>query len=95
MCTASRLERIAPKSAVPNEPPIWRKNATELVATPMSERSTEFCTTTISTCMVRPRPAPMMNMARPANQYGVPLSSVESRNRAPVTTVAPMIGKCL
>ena len=45
MCTASRLDRIAPNSAVPNEPPICRKNVTELVATPMSLRSTEFCTT--------------------------------------------------
>ena len=67
-CVASRLDRIAPNSAVPNEPPIWRKNATELVATPMSERSTEFCTTTISTCIVRPRPSPITNIERPANQ---------------------------
>jgi len=88
----SRLERIAPNNAVPNAPPICRKNATELVATPMSERSTEFCTTTISTCMVRPRPRPMTYIETPATQYGVALSSRDSRNSATVTTEAPMIG---
>ena len=53
-CTASRLERTAPKSAAPNEPPICRKNCTELVATPISVRATEFCTAITSTCMVKP-----------------------------------------
>ena len=33
--TLRRLDRIAPKSAAPNVPPIERKNATELVAMPM------------------------------------------------------------
>ncbi len=68
MCTARRLERIAPNSAVPKDPPICRKNATDDVATPMSLRSTEFCTTTIRTCMVRPSPRPMTYIATPAFQ---------------------------
>ena len=95
MCTASREERIAPNSAVPNEPPICRKNVTELVATPMSLRSTEFCTTVISTCMVKPRPAPRTYIDRPANQYGELEVSCDSITSATITMEAPRIGKIL
>ena len=40
------------------EPPIGRKKVIELVAAPMSRRSTEFCTAVTIVCMVNPRPAP-------------------------------------
>ena len=59
---------MAPKRAAPKDPPICRKNATELVATPMSERSTAFCTTTTTTCRDRPSPAPKTYIDSAANQ---------------------------
>ena len=83
---------MAPNSAVPNEPPICRKNVTELVATPMSLRSTEFCTTVIRICIVQPRPAPRTYIDRPAYQYGEVAVSCDSISSATITVAAPMIG---
>ena len=57
------LEKIAPKIAVPNEPPIERKNVAPEVATPSSLCGTPFCTMITSTCMTPPRPMPSTSMA--------------------------------
>ena len=56
------LEKMAPKIAVPNEPPIDRKNVAPDVATPSSECGTAFCTMMTSTCMTPPMPMPSTSM---------------------------------
>ena len=53
---------MVPKTATPMDPPIDRKNVTELVAVPSSLKGTEFCTARIITCMVRPMPVPTIAM---------------------------------
>ena len=58
----STLEKIAPKIAVPKEPPIDRKNVAAEVATPSSLCGTAFCTIVTSTCMTPPMPAPRTSM---------------------------------
>ena len=50
------LNRIDRKTATPSVPPICRKNVDEAVATPMSRGATEFCTASISGCIVLPSP---------------------------------------
>ncbi len=56
------LEKIAPKIAVPNEPPIDRKNVAPEVATPSSLCGTAFWTMMTSTCMTPPMPMPSTSM---------------------------------
>jgi hypothetical protein len=61
VCTASATGRpdaakTAPRPAAPAAPPKARKNAVVEVATPIRERSTQFCTATTSSCEVRPKP---------------------------------------
>ena len=53
-----KLANMEPKIAAPNELPIVRKNVTPEVATPRSVKSTVFCTTRMSTCMLSPIPMP-------------------------------------
>jgi len=67
---ASLAVHTAPKNAVPNEPPMERKNVEPLVAAPISFGSTVFCTARTSTCITLPRPAPRTNIASAENQYG-------------------------
>ena len=55
---ASRLAKMAPNTAVPNEPPIMRKNVTPDVAVPSCSYGTAFWTATTRTCMTRPSPTP-------------------------------------
>ena len=53
---------MAPNTAVPNDPPIERKNVAPEVAAPRSSYGTTFCTAMISTCITSPMPAPSTNM---------------------------------
>ena len=53
---------MAPKIAVPNEPPMERKNVAPEVATPSSLCGTPFCTMITSTCITPPRPMPRTSM---------------------------------
>ncbi len=53
---------MAPKTAVPKQPPIPRKNVALEVATPRSWYDTEFWTATTNTCMISPSPTPKTNM---------------------------------
>ena len=92
---ASRAVHTAPKTAVPNDPPIERKNVDPLVAVPMSRGSTEFCTARTSTCMTLPSPAPRTSMATAICQYGVVPPSCDSRKSPTVASAVPMIGKTL
>ena len=69
---ARRLAKIAPKSATPIEPPIWRKSVEPDVATPMFRGSTAFCTASTSTCITIPSPRPSTT----------PLPSTSQRRRA-------------
>ena len=54
MLPGSTWSKIAPNTAVPNEPPIDRKKVDPDVAAPRSLYSTAFCTAITSTCMVPP-----------------------------------------
>ena len=89
----STLEKIAPKIAVPNEPPIERKNVAPEVATPSSLCGTPFCTMITSTCMTPPRPMPSTSMhsaSKAVDDEGV---IRDSRNRPMVISAVPAIGK--
>jgi len=55
-------KRIDRKTAVPSVPPIWRVKVADEVATPMSRRSTAFCTARVSGWKLKPRPMPKKNM---------------------------------
>ncbi len=61
-CATNRFAKIAPKSAIPIEPPTWRKSIESAVATPMCFGSTEFWTARTSTCMTIPIPNPTTSM---------------------------------
>ena len=89
----SRLAKIAPKIAVPNDPPIERKNVAPEVATPSSLCGTPFCTMVTSTCMTLPRPRPRMSMKTASSNVGVPTPIRCSRNRPRVIAAVPAIGK--
>ena len=66
-----------------------------LVAVPISAAGTAFCTTSTTTCMIRPRPAPNTNRNTQISQIGVAaVRVVIAIIAAPVTTV-PAIGKIL
>ena len=52
------LNRIDRKTAVPIVAPIWRKNVTEDVATPMSCGGIAFWTASVIGCITLPRPKP-------------------------------------
>ena len=56
------LAKIAPKAAIPTEPPICRNMIDPEVATPMSLGGTAFWTARTSTCMTMPRPKPITSM---------------------------------
>ncbi len=56
-------KRIERKTAVPSVPPIWRVKVADEVATPMSRRSTAFCTARVSGWKLKPRPMPKKNIA--------------------------------
>ena len=53
---------MAPKTAVPKQPPIMRKKVVPEVAVPNSSYGTAFWTATTSTCMTRPSPKPNTTM---------------------------------
>ena len=55
----SRENRIDRNTAVPSVPPIWRKNVTDDVATPISRGETAFCTARMIGCMLKPSPRPI------------------------------------
>ena len=56
------LEKMAPKIAVPKDPPIERKKVAAEVATPSSLCGTAFCTMRTRTCITPPRPMPRTSM---------------------------------
>jgi len=87
-----RAAQTAPKTAVPNEPPIDRKNVAPLVAVPIWLGETAFCTARISTCITLPKPSPRIAMGMAICQYGVSEPSRESMNKPTVARAVPMIG---
>ena len=58
----TRLAKMAPNTAVPNDPPIIRKKVTPEVAVPSSSYGTAFWTATVRTCRIRPSPSPNTTM---------------------------------
>ena len=91
--TCTRFAKIVPNSATPIEPPICRNIVEPLVATPITDRSTAFCTARTSTCMTMPSPRPSTT-AKPAVTHTlVPTSSRESRAMPTATSAVPTIGK--
>ena len=58
----SRLVKIAPKIDTPIEPPTWRIIVDPLVATPITDGLTAFCTASTSTCITEPSPRPSTTM---------------------------------
>src|SRR6266511_649459 len=56
----SREVTFAPITVTPVIAPTVRKNWVEAVATPSAPRLTEFCTATVSVCIIRPIPRPTM-----------------------------------
>src|SRR3954471_17191392 len=92
---ASLAAHTAPKTAVPNDPPIERKNVAPLVAVPMLRAGTAFWTARMSTCIMLPNPAPNTNIAIEICQYGVFAPSCDSRKSAIVANADPMMGKIL
>ena len=87
------LEKIAPKMAVPNEPPMDRKNVAPEVATPSSLCGTAFCTMMTSTCITPPMPMPRISMYSQSSTAGVPTPMRDSRYRPTAVTADPAIGK--
>lgn len=70
-----------------------RKKVTPEVATPRSAKSTVFCTTRISTCMLSPMPLP--RISRNSDWVNVEVSaSIRDSSRNPSAMIAvPAIGK--
>ena len=64
----------------------------ELVAEPMSRRSTEFCTAVTIVCMVNPRPAPNRYSKMATCQNGVSTSRRDRASRPTVMITAPSTG---
>lgn len=60
--SASRLAKMAPKSEMPNEPPMERKKVAAPLAAPRSFCSTLFCAISIEVCIRKPMPTPSTTM---------------------------------
>ncbi len=84
---------MAPKIAVPKDPPIDRKNVAPEVATPSSLCGTAFCTMMTSTCITPPRPMPRTSMYSESSTEDVPTPMRDSRNRPSVIVAVPAIGQ--
>ena len=64
----------------------------ELVAVPSSAAGTAFCTTSTTTCMMRPSPAPKTKRKTQISQTGVEAVSVVIAAIAMPVTMVPTMG---
>ena len=87
-------KRIERKTAVPSVPPIWRVKVADDVATPMSRRSTAFCTARVSGWKLKPRPMPKKNITIIVFHSGVSAPTKWKAKSDRTRIAAPMIGKC-
>src|SRR3954471_555108 len=92
---ARKLANKDPKMAAPKELPIVRKNVTPDVATPRSVKLAVFCTTSTSTCMHSPIPAPSTNRNTDCCQVGVAASILDSSTNPTAMVAVPATGKIL
>ncbi len=92
---ASRLAKIAPKTATPTEPPTWRNSVDPEVATPSSSYGTAFWAASTSTCIVIPSPSPSTSMYSSVCQVGIETLSPVSSAIARVMSAVPAIGNGL
>ncbi len=91
----SRAAKIAPRTAVPSEPPISRKSVAPEVATPRSLYSTAFCTAITSTCITSPNPRPSTSMMSEAVMGPVSVVIRESRKSPREVHAVPISGNTL
>jgi hypothetical protein len=71
------LAKIAPRAAIPNEPPMLRTKVDAPVAAPRLLRDTLFCATSETVCVRQPRPA-RRNRAEGARRADALLSDPEA-----------------
>jgi len=96
MSVGSRVNRIDRKAATPMVPPIWRKNVTDDVATPISCGRTAFCTARMTGWKLNPRPRPSstMNGTRAHTEVSAPTVN-DIATRATTMKTTPTSGKIL
>ena len=85
----SRAVKIAPRIAVPSEPPIERNSVAPEVATPSIAYGTAFWTASTSTCITIPSPSPSTSMCSAATPVPVDSLSEDSSHMPSATTPSP------
>ena len=94
--SSRRYVKIAPRIAVPSDPPIDRNSVAPDVATPSCSYGTAFCTASTSTCMTIPSPRPSTShLERRPAWCSCPASIVLSASRPTEVTAVPAIGHAL
>src|SRR5450759_5646207 len=93
--TLRRAANIAPRIAVPRDPPMSRNSVAPEVATPRSRYSTSFCTAITRTCITIPSPTPSTSISSDAVASVVCGVRRDSRKSPTVMTAVPSTGNIL
>src|ERR1035437_568253 len=89
----STFEKMAPKIAVPNDPPMDRKKVAPEGATPSSGEGTACWPISTSACTTQPSPTPSTNMYSAATVKLVPTPNRDKSKSPIVRSAVPAIGK--